>query len=152
MRGDTGSFKRNNWYSHMDENCNYLWRKYENSNHFLFIFDTSRIWPEKTLDTVAEKYLERPQHKHQLILWQVLHHVRLESLIPCGVPFTCLQEDQCFQGKNQWNHQERNEGKNREYKTTRTNVLSVAETNTHTKRRHCRNRNTEQALAKEYSA
>ena len=66
-------------------------------------------------------------------------------------PLLAYRKTNVFKVRISGNHQERNKGKNREYKTTRTHVFSVAETNTHTKRRHCRNRNTEQVLAKEYS-
>ena len=65
-------------------------------------------------------------------------------------PLLAYRKTNVFKVRISGNHQERNKGKNREYKTTRTLVFSVAETNTHTKRRHCRNRNTEQAIAKEY--
>ena len=44
-------------------------------------------------------------------------------------PLLAYRKTNVFKVRIRWNHQERNKGKNREYKTTRTNVLSVAQTN-----------------------
>ena len=63
-------------------------------------------------------------------------------------PLLAYRKTNVFKVRISGNHEERNKGKNRECKTTRTNVLSVAETNMYT---HCRNRNTEQNLAKDYT-